>query len=334
MANKLFKYLNWNTVLTVLVAFACFDSSIFSIYLIYNHTLSYSLLGIVIAFLVAGIATFALWVAVNRKLTREMELKIQEAARFQSLEYHKQVMENELNVARRIQKALYPKKEDISDPRFDIYGVSVASNKISGDYFDIFLSDEIIYFGIGDVTGHGLSSSIVSVLANRKFRSYVKLGITHFPTILEDISKEIAVEGSKNMSILLGYIDRSDCIHLYGRQETLIVCNYHGIETHNINESGFMIGTTHFDKTKIPYFSVILEPDDFMIMYSDGLTESENEDKMAIGLKLVVEYINSQKSIFRTSDSHQIAQAILKFVGDWKHGKFEDDITLLIIKRK
>lgn len=318
---------NWHMPLAVLIFLACFDSAAIMLYFVVFYSLGEMLLPFVIIGFVSGLFTFCLWIANTRGFRNKLSTLNVDKERLE-------VLETELSMAKTVQKQLYPKKEAVVDSRFDIYGFSVASteNKVSGDYFDMFQWKEVIYFGIGDVSGHGLSSAILSMLANRKFRSHIKLKSTNFPNIIEDIHNEMT-EASKHMSILLGYIDKGDQIHLYGRQESLIVCGKDDVETHDISESGFLIGTLGFNRKKIPYFTIDLPPGDFLIMYSDGITEAENPESTTLGLKGLLSYVSDNREYLRTLDSHKITDAILRYTSSWSKGFVEDDRTVLVIRR-
>lgn len=297
------------------------------IFLGFSHPTSWMLLVLFFFGLISGIFSFLTIVAFSN-YKKTSEAKLLDIARLEDLE-------SELNYAKEVQKALFPRKEDIDEPNYDIYGYTIptVSHKLSGDYFDIFQVKETIYFGIGDVSGHGLSSAIVSMLANKKFRLCIELKNTNLPSIIERIHNDIALEVGTYMSILLGYIDKSDNIHLYGRQESLIHCTREDVECHDINESGFLVGLPNFKKKDIPYFSISLNPGEFLLMYSDGITEAENSDETALGLKGLLSYVKTNKDYLMGLTSHEIVDNILSKVGEWSQGAVQDDRTLLVIRR-
>jgi serine phosphatase RsbU (regulator of sigma subunit) len=71
------------------------------------------------------------------------------------------IIQNELETAHSIQRTLVPTLE-IRTPRFEIYGISQPSENVGGDLVDVVLlpGGDLVAF-LADVTGHGLSASIL-----------------------------------------------------------------------------------------------------------------------------------------------------------------------------
>ena len=72
-------------------------------------------------------------------------------------------MQDELNAARHVQQALFPRQAP-NVPGFDIGGAVYAAEETAGDYFD-FIPMEDACWGtvVGDVTGHGLGPALLYV---------------------------------------------------------------------------------------------------------------------------------------------------------------------------
>lgn len=74
---------------------------------------------------------------------------------------HALVLQDQLELAHSIQRTLVPTLE-IRSPRFEVYGISQPSEKVGGDLVDAVLlpGGDIVAF-LADITGHGLSASIL-----------------------------------------------------------------------------------------------------------------------------------------------------------------------------
>ena len=69
----------------------------------------------------------------------------------------KERIESELRIARDIQLSMVPSDfPDRSD--IDVYGSMTMAKAVGGDLYDIFVSDDQLYFCIGDVSGKGIPS--------------------------------------------------------------------------------------------------------------------------------------------------------------------------------
>lgn len=243
------------------------------------------------------------------------------------------ILNHEIDKSKQISKAFYPKKEHISDLKFDICGLSVPSHKVSGDYYDVFTSSGSVYFGIGDVTGHGLTSSILSLVISRKIRTFIELGKKDIPSILDSCNNEIITEGTKYMSLLIGRITPGNKIEAYGKQESIVVCKTGALEVLD-DKTGFILGNSSFSKDNIPKYNIEIEPNEFILLYSDGVTELENSAKQAVGIEGIKTFINNSAGTLRYMSAAGICQEIVDFLATWGADYVEDDITLLVIKRK
>jgi sigma-B regulation protein RsbU (phosphoserine phosphatase) len=130
----------------------------------------------------------------------------------------------------------------------------------------------------------------------------------------------------------MGKISLDNSIELYGKQEAVIICRSDRLETIN-DQSGFILGNSSFNINAIPRHLVTMESGDFMIMYTDGVTELENSVGETIGISGMLQYIQPNVDLFRSLKASQICQEIVDFLAMWGADNIEDDITILVIKR-
>ena len=53
----------------------------------------------------------------------------------------------------------------------DIAGFMKPADEVGGDYYDVLQSNGRVVFGIGDVTGHGLESSMLMLMVQMAVRT-------------------------------------------------------------------------------------------------------------------------------------------------------------------
>lgn len=241
---------------------------------------------------------------------------------------------SEIEISSKIQRSFYPRSLEINNQNYDLYAYSKSYSKISGDYFDIFRNDKKIFFGIGDVTGHGMSSAIVSVIINRKFKTYVKLGVENIPEILQDLQEDLITVKNKLMTISIGYIDSESNVHIYGNQEIPIIATSDDCRALIESLDGFILGNSSFNIINIPYLNISLNQGEFIILYTDGVTEIENKNKESFGVAGLIEYIKENKDSFMKMSAKSIVHSILIKIREWSNNSFHDDTSLLVIKRK
>jgi len=74
----------------------------------------------------------------------------------------------ELELAAEIQRSLLPAKQNSG---FPVYGVNISARELSGDFFDYFtLDDGSIHFNLGDVSGKGITASLLMAKTSSLFR--------------------------------------------------------------------------------------------------------------------------------------------------------------------
>ena len=66
----------------------------------------------------------------------------------------------DLQIARRVQEALVP-QGTFRSLRVEIRSAYIPSETLSGDFYDYFLQDDLLYLFVADVSGHGLPAAIL-----------------------------------------------------------------------------------------------------------------------------------------------------------------------------
>lgn len=79
-----------------------------------------------------------------------------------------QQITNDLQIARRVQEALVP-PSTFHAPRIAIRSAYIPSETLSGDFYDYFMQDDVMYLFVADVSGHGLPAAILVSL----LKSYI-----------------------------------------------------------------------------------------------------------------------------------------------------------------
>jgi len=91
-----------------------------------------------------------------------------------------QRLNRDLQFARRVQEALLPARE-FRTSSVEIRSAYIPSETLSGDFYDYFCVDGMLYLFMGDVSGHGLPSAIlVSIL-----KSFLHSEIDQTPSLAE-----------------------------------------------------------------------------------------------------------------------------------------------------
>jgi ammonium transporter len=244
----------------------------------------------------------------------------------------------ELDIARQLQQMILPKQEDLENiANLDISGFMSPADEVGGDYYDVVRHDDDnhIKIGIGDVTGHGLESGVLMLMAQTAVRTMCHVAEID-PSRFFQIVNRVLYENVRRMGsdktmtlIILDYCDR--VLHISGQHEEVIVLRQgKRLERIDTIDLGFPIALTDDITEYVQQYEVKLEPGDVVVLYTDGITEAENNQKELFGIDRLCQVVidNAQKSA--TQIRSAIVQAVEAFIGD--HPIY-DDITLVVIKQ-
>jgi len=246
-------------------------------------------------------------------------------------------MSAELDVTRRLQQMILPKEGELSNiPGLDIAGFMEPADEVGGDYYDVLQYGDRIKIGIGDVTGHGLESGVLMIMAQTAVRTLMVNNESDPVRFLNAINRTLydnvnRMNCEKNLSLcLLDY--EKGTLRLSGQHEEVIVVRCSGeVERIDTIDLGFPIALDSEIADFILSTEVHLNPGDVGVLYTDGITEARNEQGLLYGMEPLIE------SIVRNRDrtAEEIRQAA---IDDLRHyigeQKVFDDITLVILKQK
>lgn len=243
----------------------------------------------------------------------------------------------ELELTRQLQQMLLPKEAELRQiPGLEIAGFMAPAEEVGGDYYDVLNHNGYLKIGIGDVTGHGLESGVLTIMVQTAVRTLLAYGETDPVKFLNVINRAIydnvlRMNSDKNLTLSLldyqnGYLDLS------GQHEEMIIVRSGGrVERIDTIDLGFPIGLEADIADFVAQTSVQLYPEDVVVLYTDGITEAENLAGVQYGIERLCEVVrfNWQHS------AHDIKQAVIADVRSHiGEQKVYDDITLVVLKQK
>lgn len=243
----------------------------------------------------------------------------------------------ELDVTRRLQQMILPKQEELQQIRpLDIAGFMEPASDVGGDYYDVLQSEEGIKIGIGDVTGHGLESGVVMIMLQTAIRTLMMGNESDPVQFLDVINRTIydnvqRINSDKNLTlILLNY--HNNCLRLSGQHESVICVRASGeIELIDTIDLGFPIGLDEDIADFIAEKEIYLNSGDGVVLYTDGITEAENEAGEFYELERLCEVIRQSWQQSANEIKEEIIKDVRRHIGQQK---VYDDITLLVIKQR
>jgi sigma-B regulation protein RsbU (phosphoserine phosphatase) len=242
-------------------------------------------------------------------------------------------MENELDVARKIQMSMlplvwpaFPDRVDI-----DIYGGVTPAKAVGGDLYDFCLRDGKLYFCIGDVSGKGIPASLVMTVVSSLFRTLSDSEDS--PDKLVSVINSSMSARNENLMFVTLFVGRLDL-----ETGELNYCN----AGHNapfvmvdgvprVLEADANVPVGIVPEWKFSLQSTVLPPGSVLFLYTDGLTEAARIDGTLFGEAGVLSRLAGLKAAASAKEIVvQMREAVEEFVGDAEQS---DDLTLLVIRR-
>jgi len=209
-------------------------------------------------------------------------------------------------------------------------GISFPCREIGGDYYDfIERPDGRLGLALGDVSGKGTGAALLmaSLHAAVRAQATTASSISH---VMHEISNYLVrnTPDNKYATLFLGVLDQTTGSLVYsnaGHNPPILI---RGNKLERLEVGGVPVGL--FPESEYQEATVSIEPDDILLLYSDGITESINEAEEEFGddrlISVAQQY--SDSPVARLRD--KIEEALSRFVG--KAAPF-DDMTLVILKR-
>jgi len=243
----------------------------------------------------------------------------------------KKKMEDELDIARDIQKNLLP--HDIPElNNFEISAINVSSKQVGGDYYDLIrLDDNNLCLSIADVSGKGVPAALLMANLQAFLKTIVRHGIEldEATALINDLVSENTSDG-KFITFFWGVLNDDARKFRYvnaGHNPPLLIRNGEIIK---LNIGGIVLGVM---KTVTPYESreISLQKEDVIVMFTDGVSEAMNTK----GEEFSDERLENTAKRISHKSSPEILQDIRQEVINYTAGALQsDDITLMVIKAK
>ena len=232
-------------------------------------------------------------------------------------------MQKEIEIVGEIQKTLLSQNKENN---FPIAGINIPAKIVSGDFYNFAdIGDGRYGFGVADVSGKGIKSSLLMSKASSLYRCLSKT-IFSASDLLNLLNKEICETAARGMfvTMLIGVYDSNKKELLLanaGHEPPLIFNNEK--EFSNFEEAGPPLGIMskiEYKETKVKFSN------SSMYIFTDGITEIKDPDGEMLGAEGFQEYIKK----YQLEPNNQRLRLIVEDIV--KSGKIQkDDLTIVVV---
>lgn len=238
-------------------------------------------------------------------------------------------IETELETARQIQSSILPERVP------EVENLRIAASyrpmtTVAGDFYQFVRSDNK-HLGIlvADVSGHGIPAALISSMIKVAMQT-VAVHADDPAQVLGGLNRILWSEARGQFaSAAYVWIDTEKRNALYsaaGHPPLLCWRNARG-EMQSIESNGMLFGFE--PESEYPVCSVSLAPSDRFLLYTDGVSETENAAGEAFGDRQLERVVRNNRLQPASELSHQVLSELQR----WRPAAVnqQDDITLVVV---
>lgn len=215
----------------------------------------------------------------------------------------------------------------------EISSIYAPSEDLGGDLYDVIkmnCSESLIY--IADVSGHGIASSLLTVFLRQMIRGRVgerKVDLKEILDILQKNYNELGVDKEQYLTILfcLYNKDNGEATFLNAGHNCLPILIKGSGEIQEIEVKGMPVCNL-LKKSVHKEVTVSVEVGDRIVLYTDGITEASNEDKIAYGTENVIAAIKKNVNF----EGKALAQKVIEDAQNFANTPAADDMAIIVAK--
>ena len=237
----------------------------------------------------------------------------------------------EMQIAKRIQTSLTPIGSR-QIPGFEILGITQPANEVAGDYFDYLdLGDNKYGVLIADAAGHGVAAGLLTAMLKGALSLIANEDKTP-ESVMAELNRAVYRLAPRNMFVTACYVmlDKitGDIAYVTAGHEPFMLIKYGDREVKQLRTSGIALGLQA--ETSFQSQHASMAPGDTLLLYTDGLVETEN----AAGDEFGISRLESLLHSIPTSSPQEFSDRILSEITAHRNKNSQaDDISFVIIRR-
>jgi len=267
----------------------------------------------------------------NREILQTLALEastILENARLLEEEREKQRLQEELNVARAIQRDLLPSQLP-ADGWFRAAGSSIPSRQVGGDYFDVRqIAPDAYACVIADVSGKGVSAALLAALLQGAFL-LASEGPIEIESLMSRVNRFLneRAKGEKYATVFYCTIRRDGELRWSNAGHPRPYLVRPDGTLRQLESTGLPLGM--LDAAVYETQALQLKPGDKVVLFSDGVSEAEKEKGQFFDANGLKETLTALAS----SSCADLNAKLVDAVEDFNEGtEVADDITTLVLE--
>jgi phosphoserine phosphatase RsbU/P len=240
-------------------------------------------------------------------------------------------LKGELEVAREIQLAMLPRGTYRAGD-VEICGVTRPANTVGGDFYDVLpLPDGRLVLTLGDVSGKGSPAALLMALLLAVLRTLADEGLTP-PALVERLNIQISRHSpaSRFITLFFGvYTPATGALTYVNAGQNPPLLRRRDGRYQRLGATGVALGM--FEGSTFDAVDTRVEPGELLVLYSDGITEAEDPQGIPFEEAGLEQVLERELAAAPADIGTRVLEAVETHA---RNSRFNDDLTLLVLKRR
>ena len=239
---------------------------------------------------------------------------------------------SEMEIAKKIQTALLPTRRKVRG--LDLAAVMIPAREVGGDYYDIIETPQgEKWIVIGDVSGHGIDSGLIMMMAQTSVQSMVSNVPGCKPSqvlcsVNSVLRENISRLGSDYYMTMTALYFTGNSLVVSGKHQDLIIYRTKANRTEVVSTRGTWLGIADEISGIVEDQSVNIGLGDIVLLFTDGITEATGPGGEIFGQKRLEQALSQ----FADLPVSKLLEKIIEQVNNYQEEQ-NDDMTLVVMER-
>ncbi len=214
------------------------------------------------------------------------------------------------------------------------YACSIPANELGGDYFELTRIKNNLFATVGDISGHSFGAGLLMTMTKSALQTHLEY--RQDPSeIMQRLNHMLLRQSDRSMYATMVFLK------LDLEMESAVLCNAGHLPVYHYSrksgklekryQKGIGLGITQ--KADYKNLEFAAEEGDLIILYSDGLIETRDEQMNVRDPRYFEELLHHMITNHQDDSPEELTKSILEKVkADDFSNSMEDDATLILIK--